>query len=72
MAILKIDRALYKVDDATKTYHYYGRNPDWKNLSKEKHEKQETHRRIHKNLSRPQKKGLQIQRITADYMNVPS
>jgi hypothetical protein len=43
MAILKIDRALYKVDDATKTYHYYGRNPDWKNLSKEENTKNKKH-----------------------------
>jgi hypothetical protein len=34
MVILKIDRALYEVDDETKTYKYYGRNPDWQKLSK--------------------------------------
>jgi hypothetical protein len=37
--ILKIDRALYEVDDKTRTYKYYARNPDWKKLSKEKCEK---------------------------------
>ncbi len=35
MVILKIDRALYEVDDTTKTYRYYGRNKDWENLSQE-------------------------------------
>lgn len=33
--ILKIDRALYEVDDTTKTYKFHGRNPDWKRLSEE-------------------------------------
>lgn len=33
--VLKIDRALYEVDDKTKTYRYYARNPDCENLSKE-------------------------------------
>jgi len=33
--ILKIDRALYEVDDETKTYKYYGRNLEWKKLNKE-------------------------------------
>ncbi len=35
MVILKIDRALYKVNDETRIYKYCGRNLDWKNLSKE-------------------------------------
>jgi hypothetical protein len=30
--ILKIDRALYEVDEKNKTYKYYGRNPNWKQL----------------------------------------
>ena len=30
--ILKIDRALYEVDDGTKTYRYYGRNKNWQKL----------------------------------------
>ena len=29
---LKIDRAIYLVDDETKTYRFWGRNPDWKKL----------------------------------------
>jgi len=37
--ILKIDRALYEVDDKAKIYRYYGRNPDWENLSKEENRK---------------------------------
>ncbi len=35
MPILKIDRAFYEADDKTKTYRYYGRNPEWRKLSKE-------------------------------------
>jgi hypothetical protein len=35
VAILKINRALYEVDDATKTYRYYGRNPGSQKLCKE-------------------------------------
>ncbi len=31
--ILKIDRALYKVDEASKTYRFLKRNPDWKKLN---------------------------------------
>jgi hypothetical protein len=37
--ILKIDRALYEVDDETKTYKYYGRNLEWQNLNPVKNEK---------------------------------
>ena len=37
--ILKIDRALYEVDDKTKTYSYYGRNPEWEKLSKEENQR---------------------------------
>ncbi len=37
--ILKIDRALYEVDDKTKTYHYYGRNPKWQELNPAENEK---------------------------------
>ena len=37
--ILKIDRALYKVDDRTKTYRYYGRNRNRENLSKEENQR---------------------------------
>jgi hypothetical protein len=33
--ILRIDKALYEVDDKRRIYKYYGRNPDWKSLSKE-------------------------------------
>lgn len=29
---LKIDRAIYLVDDETRTYRFLRRNPDWKNL----------------------------------------
>ncbi|NWG09161.1 MAG: hypothetical protein HXX80_02425 [Nitrososphaerales archaeon] len=41
--ILKIDRALYEVDDKTKTYQYYGRNPEWENLSKEENQRNKKH-----------------------------
>jgi hypothetical protein len=43
MTILKIDRALYDVDDATKMYRYYGRNPDWRKLSKEENTRNKRH-----------------------------
>lgn len=29
---LKIDKAIYRVDDASKTYRFHKRNPDWQNL----------------------------------------
>ncbi len=41
--ILKIDKALYEVDDETKTYKYFGRNPDWKKLSKKENEENKKH-----------------------------
>jgi len=41
--ILKIDRALYLVDDATRTYCYYGRNPNWKNLGERENRKNKRH-----------------------------
>jgi hypothetical protein len=37
--ILKIDRAFYKIDDESKTYWYYGRNPNWKRLNKEENQR---------------------------------
>lgn len=36
---LKIDRALYEVDDDRKTYRYSGRNPDWQKLTLEENER---------------------------------
>jgi hypothetical protein len=30
--LLKIDRALYEVDDSSRTYRYSGRNGDWRKL----------------------------------------
>jgi hypothetical protein len=33
--ILKIDRALYEVDDSSRTYHYYDRNKEWRDLDPE-------------------------------------
>jgi hypothetical protein len=41
--ILKIDRALYEVDDKTITYRYYGRNPEWENLNKEESQRNKKH-----------------------------
>jgi len=29
---LRVDRAVYLVDDETRTYHFLRRNPDWKKL----------------------------------------
>lgn len=43
MVILKIDRALYEVNDETRIYKYCGRNLDWKNLSKEENIKNKQH-----------------------------
>lgn len=41
--ILRIDRAMYEVDDKTKTYRYFGRNPDWKELYREENERNKIH-----------------------------
>jgi len=41
--VLKIDRALYEVDDKTRTYRFLGRNLDWKNLSEEENERNKKH-----------------------------
>jgi hypothetical protein len=35
---LNIDRAIYFVDDETKSYRYLRRNPEWENLSPEENE----------------------------------
>ena len=37
--ILKIDRALYEVDDQEKNYKYYGRNAKWQELDLAESEK---------------------------------
>jgi hypothetical protein len=43
MPILRIDRAFYEADDKTRTYRYYGRNPDWQNLSREDNVRNKKH-----------------------------
>ena len=40
---LKIDRAIYLVDDDAKTYRFLSRNPDWKNLSPRENERNNRH-----------------------------
>lgn len=36
---LKIDRAIYLVDDKTKTYRLLSRNPEWENLRPQENER---------------------------------
>lgn len=36
---LKIDRAIYLVDERAKTYRFLKRNPDWQKLNAEENEK---------------------------------
>lgn len=36
---LKIDRAIYLVDDETKTYRFLRRNPDWRDLAPDENER---------------------------------
>lgn len=40
---LKIDCALYEVDDAQKIYWYQGRNIDWKKLIREENKTSKKH-----------------------------
>lgn len=42
---LKIDRAVYLVEEQTKTYRYLRRNPDWAPLDPEENERSK--RRLH-------------------------
>ncbi len=41
--ILRIDRALYEVDDETRTYWYFGRNSNWEKLSEEENRSNKKH-----------------------------
>jgi len=41
--VLKIDRALYQVDDETRTYRYLARNLEWKNLSEDENKRNKKH-----------------------------
>ncbi len=41
--ILKIDRALYEVNDETKTYWYHGRNLEWGKLGEEENRNNKNH-----------------------------
>ena len=41
--ILKIGKALYMVDDETKTYRYFGRNPEWKKHTQKEEERNKKH-----------------------------
>lgn len=40
---LKIDRAIYLVDDKTKTYRLLSRNPEWENLRPQENERNKRH-----------------------------
>ncbi len=40
---LKIGRAIYLVDDESKTYRFLRRNPDWKNLDPKENEANKLH-----------------------------
>lgn len=42
-AELKIDRAVYLVDEATRTYRYLRRNPGWRDLDPEENERHKRH-----------------------------
>ncbi len=37
--MVKIDRAMYEVNDDTKVYRYCCRNPEWKRLGKQENER---------------------------------
>jgi hypothetical protein len=41
--ILKIDRALYEVDDSSKTYRYCGRNIHWRLLDPKESSRNKKH-----------------------------
>lgn len=41
--IVKIDRALYEVDDEAKTYCYHSRNREWENLPLEESDMNKRH-----------------------------
>lgn len=40
---LKIDKAIYLIDDASKTYIFLKRNPDWKSLTSKENELNKKH-----------------------------
>lgn len=40
---LRIDRAVYAVEDETKTYRYLRRNPDWQDLDPEENQRNKRH-----------------------------
>ena len=40
---LKIDRAVYLVDEITKTYQYLRRNPEWRHLDPKENERSKRH-----------------------------
>jgi len=40
---LEIDRAVYVIDEETKTYRYHRRNPNWRNLDPGENERNKGH-----------------------------
>lgn len=40
---LKVDRAVYLVDEASRTYRYLGRNHEWRGLDPEENERNKRH-----------------------------
>jgi hypothetical protein len=55
---VRIDRDLYIVDDHANTYRYYSGNPDWRNLSQEKHQRNEQHIDGYTRIFRDKKKKV--------------
>jgi hypothetical protein len=40
---LRIDRAVYQVDDETRTYGFFRRNPDWQKLDPAENDRNKRH-----------------------------
>lgn len=59
---LKIDRAIYLVDDKTKTYKFYKINPNWKNLDKKENEQNKIHLNGYKRIFRNGKTKIFIKK----------
>ena len=41
--VLKIDRAIYQVDDETRTYRFLRRNLDWEKLNPDENDRNKRH-----------------------------
>ncbi len=57
---LKVDKAIYLVDDGSKTYTFLNRNPRWKELDAKENQRNKRHLDGFKRIEERQEEDIQV------------